>query len=187
MLPSLAFLSLLSIVSLASPLNGTSIWPRKCGTAHVCQVSVVNKAKSDLLYGHERFGVLRHHHGDSDEADILVRFDLIPRGSYACQLELAPGFGSVISDLGGLQMDVFLLGEHMPVGGMSWNQAPSHQSYIGSLTQSANTTMQAPIVINTVVCRPTLCFRIAVTREMELGDARLADMFRRALRIVYNC
>lgn len=190
---STALLNFLSIASLSSHLaasslsNTTSIISRSCGTAHVCQISVVNKPKSDALYGHERFGIMRHYRGDSDEADVLARFDLIPKSSYACQLELFPGLGSELPELGGLQMDVFLLGEHMPAGGMSWDQALGHESYIGSVTQSANTTVQAPIVINTVVCKPTLCFRLAVTRTMEMSDVQVADMFRRTLRIVYNC
>lgn len=128
--------------------------------------------------------------GPTNKQDVLIEF-AVPAGSYGCQLEVQFPPNYPIQASGQTQVYFFSTDKNLPrdsQGGIdvSWNNAPAPVSQIGTNVFEQNPTLNK--VINSVVCKPKLTFRLSISRDQTAaGLVSFVQSAAAGLRLTYNC
>lgn len=127
--------------------------------------------------------------GATNKQDVLIEF-AVPAGSYGCQLEVQFPPSYPIQFSGQTQVYVYSTDKNLPRSSqgidVSWNNSPAAVSQIGTVNFEQNPTTKK--VINSIVCKPKLTFRLSISRDQtSAGFVSFVQSAAAGLRLTYNC
>lgn len=169
---------------LAAP--GAILSTRTCSTVYP-EVARVSEARPNTSYlpGF----TISQDAGQTNRQDVFIEF-AVPPGSYGCQLEVLFPPNYPIQASGQTQVYVYSTDKNLsrsPQGiDVSWNNSPAAVSQIGTVIFEQNPTTKK--VINSVVCKPKLTFRLSISRDQTAaGFVSFLQSAAAGLRLTYNC
>lgn len=177
-----------AILSSATPTGTSNLVPRACTTVYPALIDLIDQQNPTVANPSTNVEVaLNDVAGTLYHRDALVRFDNIPAGSYACQLEAYFPAAATITQSGSTLVDVFSV-DRNALATDTYAVSPQRVGIFGTLTFQSSATQPTKQVINSAACSPSLTYRLAISSQTAVGDVNFVNTAAaQGLQITFNC
>ena len=157
-----------------------------CGMIPVTQITSIHDTESDSSNEQKQVAFLAHDIRDPNNTNIVVHFNQVADESCDCQL-VFEGEPVSATDFGSVFVSVFNLDEDSPRYRASWSNMADLGSCLGTWQICANGTIEGDSHVNTIPCRPNLCFLLAVEQDQVTPGIDISELIRDYLWVKYTC
>lgn len=178
-----------ALLSSAKPTGTSNLVPRACTTVFPTFIDLIDQANPTTnTDGMQVTVALDPATGNTfTRRDALVRFDNIPAGSYACQLEAVFPAGATVTSTGASQVNVFSL-DRLAEPTDTYATAPNNVGLFGTITFASDPNTATTRVINSAACAPSLSYRLSLASDSTAGSVSFAEVANsQGLQITFNC
>lgn len=156
-------------------------------STHDMDTNSSNGQRQEQVQEQEQIAFLRKGGiSDPSKMNMLVQFDQVADEGCDCQLVFYTGLISP-TEARNIFVSIFNLDENSPTYHASWSDIASFGSCLGTWQVCGNGTVEGIFNVNSIPCRPHLCFLLAVEQDEATPNMDISALIRDSLWVRYDC